>query len=148
MKQMTMELSRRSVMIGSLSTKAALAGCTTRQNAGGHELQWPQCHRQLSRPRITRTLVDGHAAGPVQQLLVDAELESCRLVRILPDYEVKPTEAFLTYPSVRFMRPVVKTFSDFAIQELRAVEGIAADARWTEEISSQSVVQLLASAAE
>jgi DNA-binding transcriptional LysR family regulator len=73
---------------------------------------------------IASTLVQGHAAGPVQQLLVNDELADGRLVRILPDYEVKPTEAFLVYPSVRFMRPVVRAFTDFAIPALRAVEGV------------------------
>ncbi|MDQ0393696.1 LysR family transcriptional regulator [Labrys monachus] len=73
---------------------------------------------------IAATLIDGHAAGPVQQLLVNDELTQGRLVHILPDYEVKPTEAFLAYPSVRFMRPVVRAFTDFAVPALRSVEGI------------------------
>ncbi|CAN7595944.1 LysR family transcriptional regulator [Bosea sp. LjRoot237] len=75
---------------------------------------------------ITATLLSGRAAGPVQQLLVSDELAAGRLVRILPDYEVKPTEAFWTFPSVRFMRPVVRAFTDFAIPALRAVEGVDA----------------------
>jgi DNA-binding transcriptional LysR family regulator len=57
-------------------------------------------------------------------LLVSDELADGRLVRILPEYEVKPTEVYLTYPSVRFMRPVVRAFVDFVIPKLRAVEGI------------------------
>jgi DNA-binding transcriptional LysR family regulator len=73
---------------------------------------------------IAATLVAGHAAGPVQQLLVNDELADGRLLRILPDYEVKPTEAFLAYPSVRFMRPVVRAFTDFSVPALRSVEGI------------------------
>jgi DNA-binding transcriptional LysR family regulator len=73
---------------------------------------------------IAATLLEGHAAGPVQQLLVNDELAQGRLVHILPDYEVKPTEAFLAYPSVRFMRPVVRAFTDFAVPALRSVEGI------------------------
>ncbi len=73
---------------------------------------------------ISATLLSGHAAGPVQRLLVNDELADGRLVHILPDYEVRPTEAFLAYPSVRFMRPVVRAFSDFAVPALRAVDGI------------------------
>jgi len=80
---------------------------------------------------IASTLLRGHAAGPVQQLLVNDELAEGRLVRILPDYEVKPTEAFLVYPSVRFMRPVVRTFTDFVVPALRAVDGID----WSEHIA-------------
>lgn len=73
---------------------------------------------------IASTLINGHAAGPVQQLLVNDELSQGHLIRILPDYEVRPTEAFLAYPSVRFMRPVVRAFTDFAVPALRSVEGI------------------------
>lgn len=73
---------------------------------------------------IASTLIQGHAAGPVQQLLVNDELAGGSLIRILPDYEVKPTEAFFAYPSVRFMRPVVRAFTDFAVPALRAVDGI------------------------
>jgi DNA-binding transcriptional LysR family regulator len=92
---------------------------------------------------IASTLVEGHAAGPVQQLLVNDELAQGSLVRILPDYEVKPTDAFLTYPSVRFMRPVVRAFTDFAVQELRSVEGIVADARKPDDTSAKQVSDML-----
>lgn len=73
---------------------------------------------------IAQTLLGGYAAGPVQQLFVTEDLAAGRLVRILPDYEVKPSEAFLAYPSVRYMRPVVRAFTDFAVPALRAIEGI------------------------
>jgi DNA-binding transcriptional LysR family regulator len=73
---------------------------------------------------ISSTLLEGHAAGPVQQLMVNDELAQGRLVHILPDYEVKPTDAFLAYPSVRFMSPVVRAFSEFTVAELRSIEGI------------------------
>lgn len=39
-------------------------------------------------------------------------------------WKASQTEAFLAYPSVRFMRPVVRAFTDFAVPALRAVEGI------------------------
>lgn len=75
---------------------------------------------------IIATLLSGRAAGPVQQLLVAEELAAGRLMRILSDYEVSPTAAFWVFPSVRFMRPVVRAFTDFAIPALRAVDGIDA----------------------
>lgn len=75
---------------------------------------------------ITRTLLGGHAAGPVQVLLVTKELAAGELIRILPEYEIKPTEAFLAYPSIRFMRPVVRAFADLAISTLRGIDGIDA----------------------
>lgn len=73
---------------------------------------------------ITRTLLQGYAAGPVQHLLVADELADGRLVRILPDHEVKSQEVFWAYPSVRFMRPAVRAFTDFVVPKLRAVDGI------------------------
>jgi DNA-binding transcriptional LysR family regulator len=73
---------------------------------------------------IAQTLLGGHAAGPVQHSFVTEDLAAGRLVRILPDYEVRPSEAFLAYPSVRFMRPVVRAFTDFAVPALRSIEGI------------------------
>lgn len=73
---------------------------------------------------ISSTLMEGHAAGPVQQLMVNEEIAQGTLLRILPDYEVKPTEAFLAYPSVRFMSSIVRTFSEFAVAELRLIEGL------------------------
>ena len=45
-------------------------------------------------------------------------------MHILPDYEVKPTEALLAFLSVRFMRPVVRAFIDSTFPALRAVDGI------------------------
>lgn len=75
---------------------------------------------------IANTLLGGQVAGPVQHLLVAEELAAGKLIRILPDYEVKPTEAFLAYPSVRFMRPAVRAFTDFVIPALRAVTGVDA----------------------
>lgn len=75
---------------------------------------------------ITATLLQGHAAGPVQQLLVNDALAEGRLVRILPDHVVRPTEAFLAFPSVRYMRPAVRAFTDFAVAALRKIDGIDA----------------------
>jgi DNA-binding transcriptional LysR family regulator len=73
---------------------------------------------------VVKTLLHGHAMGPVQQLLVSEDLAAGRLVRVLPDYDVKPTEAFLAFPSVRLMRPVVRAFTDFVVPALRALDGI------------------------
>ena len=75
---------------------------------------------------IRNTLVGGHAAGPVQHLLILDELADGRLVRILPEFEVKSQDIFWAYPSVRFMRPAVRAFTDFVVPALRAVEGIDA----------------------
>jgi DNA-binding transcriptional LysR family regulator len=73
---------------------------------------------------ITNTLLGGHAAGPVQQLLVSDELADGRLVRILPEFEVKSNEIFWAYPSVRFMRPAVRAFTDFVVPALLRIDGV------------------------
>lgn len=84
---------------------------------------------------IVDALLSGQVVGPIQQLLVSQEMAEGRLVRILPDYEIRPTEAFLAYPSVRFMRPVVRAFTDFMIPLLRSIEGI--DVSYNQEGVSQ-----------
>jgi DNA-binding transcriptional LysR family regulator len=77
-------------------------------------------------------LLSGRSAGPVQHLLVSKELSEKRLVRILPNYDVKSSDVYLLYPSVRFMRPAVRAFTDFAVPALRAIEGIDADSSGAE----------------
>jgi DNA-binding transcriptional LysR family regulator len=74
---------------------------------------------------LVASLCDGRGVGPVQHPLVADDLAAGRLVRVLPDYSIKSTEAFLVYPSVRYMRPVIRAFTDFAITRLRAVDGIS-----------------------
>jgi DNA-binding transcriptional LysR family regulator len=77
---------------------------------------------------LLNTLLAGRGVGPVQRNLVVDAMAKGELVRILPDFFVKPTEAFLVYPSTKFMRPVVRAFTDFVIPRLRAVDGITRDA--------------------
>ena len=78
---------------------------------------------------ITATLLSGRAAGPVQQLLVTDMLADGRLVRVLPRHEMRPSEAFLVFPSVRFMRPAIRAFIDFVVPALRAIDGFDAGTR-------------------
>ncbi|WP_342640992.1 LysR family transcriptional regulator [Rhodoligotrophos ferricapiens] len=73
---------------------------------------------------IVGSLLSGRVAGPVQHLLVHDELADGRLIRILPEYEVVSHEIYMAYSSVRFMRPVVRAFTDFVVPRLKAVEGI------------------------
>lgn len=67
----------------------------------------------------------GRGMGAVQLLLVSEELRDGRLVRVLPEYEVKPSEIYVTYPTARFLRPAVRAFIDFAVPALKSVEGIS-----------------------
>jgi len=73
---------------------------------------------------LLATLREGRLMGPVQHLLVAEDLAAGRLVRVLPDYALRSTDAYLVYPSVRHMRPAVRAFTDFAVPRIRAVEGI------------------------
>jgi len=67
----------------------------------------------------------GRGVGTAQVLLVADELKRGDLVRVLPKYEIEPTELYLVYPSLKFLRPTVRAFVDFAVQELRTIEGIS-----------------------
>lgn len=92
-----------------------------------HEAQIRPILRSNNPDVVVRTLLEGRAVGPIQRLLVPREIGDGRLVRLLPDYELRTSEAYFAYPSVRFMRPVVRAFTDFAIARLRRLDGIEAD---------------------
>lgn len=73
---------------------------------------------------LISALTAGRGVGPMQMPLVTEEMRSGRLVRILPQYEVKPSELYITYPTSRFLRPAVRAFVDFAVPALRAIDGV------------------------
>lgn len=74
---------------------------------------------------LIETLKAGRGMGPVQLPLVTEELNKGELVRIFPQYEVKASELYITYPTARFLRPAVRAFIDFAAPALKAVPGIS-----------------------
>ena len=76
---------------------------------------------------LLKSLLAGRGIGTIQTNQVIDEIDDGRLVRVLPDYALKPIAASLTYPSTKFMRPVVRAFTDFAITRLRAITGISAE---------------------
>lgn len=73
---------------------------------------------------LIKALWAGRHIGPVQTILVLDDLASGKLVRVLPEYEVKTNDVYISYPSTRYMRPAVRAFVDFLIPGLKAVEGI------------------------
>jgi DNA-binding transcriptional LysR family regulator len=85
------------------------------------------------RPKLTTNnaqvlvdaLVAGRGIGTAQVLLVTEELKEGKLVRVLQDYEIKPTELFLVYPSAKFLRSTVRAFIDFSMPALQRIDGIA-----------------------
>ncbi len=84
------------------------------------------------RPKLitnnAQVLVDalkaGKGIGTAQVLLVADELKNGVLIRVLPEYEIDPTEFFLVYPSSKFLRPTVRAFVDFAVPALQRIDGI------------------------
>lgn len=66
----------------------------------------------------------GRGIGTAQHLLVADHLASGRLIRVLPQYEIKSSELFIAYASSKFLRPVVRKFIDFTVPALQSVEGI------------------------
>lgn len=73
---------------------------------------------------LINAVLAGRGIGTAQVQLVAAELADGRLVRVLDDYEIPPTELYLTYSSARFLRPTVRAFVDFAIPALRRIDGV------------------------
>ncbi|GGA77656.1 LysR family transcriptional regulator [Brucella endophytica] len=73
---------------------------------------------------ITRSLREGRGAGPVQTILISDDLAAGSLIQLLPEYSIRATEMFLTFPSTRFMRPIVRAFTDFLVPRLKAIEGV------------------------
>lgn len=84
------------------------------------------------RPRLTtnnaQVLIDalkaGRGVGSAQVLLVADELKRGVLIRVLPEFEIEPTELFLVYPSSKFLRSTVRAFVDFAVPALKQIDGI------------------------
>lgn len=74
---------------------------------------------------LMRTLIEGRAVGTAQVLLVADELAAGRLVRVLPEREIRPSEIYLSFSSARLMSPAVRAFIDFAVPALRACEGVS-----------------------
>lgn len=73
---------------------------------------------------LVNALKAGQGIGAAQVLLVTDELQHGELIRVLPEYEIKPTELFLVYPSSKFLRPVVRAFVDFVVPALQRIDGI------------------------
>lgn len=73
---------------------------------------------------LVAALKSGRGIGPVQLPLVTNELKEGSLVRILAQYEVRPSELYMTYPTARFLRPAVRAFIDFVAPALKAIDGI------------------------
>jgi DNA-binding transcriptional LysR family regulator len=74
---------------------------------------------------LVESLKEGRGIGPVQLPLVIGDLQTGRLVRVLPKYEIKPSELYITYPTSRFLRPTVRAFVDFVAPALKSVDGIS-----------------------
>lgn len=73
---------------------------------------------------LISALKAGRGVGPVQLPLVTNELRKGELVRVLPQYEVKPSELYITYPTARYLRPTVRAFVDFVAPALKSIEGV------------------------
>lgn len=73
---------------------------------------------------LINTISAGRAVGAVPLNLVSRELSSGSMIQVLPDYSIKSAEIFLTYPSTKFMRPIVRAFSDFLVPRLKSIEGV------------------------
>lgn len=73
---------------------------------------------------LLEALRSGRGIGTAQRLLVDRDLADGRLVRVLPQWEIRPSNLYLSYPAARWLRPVARAFVDFAVPALRRIPGI------------------------
>lgn len=91
----------------------------------GQEVSVTTVFRTNTAQLVVDAVVAGKGVGVVQVNMVKDELQTGRLVRILVPHVSKSSEVFLTFPSTKFMRPVVREFTDFLIPRLRAIDGIS-----------------------
>jgi DNA-binding transcriptional LysR family regulator len=84
--------------------------------------------KPMLRTNSASVLIDavrsGRGVGTAQMLLVADQLNQGSLVRILPRFEIEPSDLYLTYSSSRFLRPLVRSFIDYSLPLIRKIEGI------------------------
>lgn len=88
------------------------------------------CHRVLSCNNITfarEAVLAGAGIASLPELIVDQQLASGQLVRVLPQVQLPVGELYAVYPSRRFQAMKVKAFLDFLINNLPIDAG-----RWLE----------------
>lgn len=79
------------------------------------------CHRVLSCNNITfarEAVLAGAGIASLPELIVDQQLASGSLVRVLPQVQLPVGELYAVYPSRRFQAMKVKAFLDFLIHNL------------------------------
>ncbi|ACB93963.1 LysR family transcriptional regulator [Beijerinckia indica] len=107
-------------------TNASLSGGVLPLHKGNQKIEISVRPRLITNNAqvLVGALRTGKGIGTAQVLLVADELKNGSLIRVLPEYEIEPTEFFLVYPSSKFLRPTVRAFVDFAAPALQRVEGI------------------------
>jgi DNA-binding transcriptional LysR family regulator len=105
-----------------LSRRGTLTLCTGRTSV---EVPINPSLRTNNARVLLESLKDGCGIGPVQVPLVTGALQTGHLIRVLPRYEIRPSELYITYPTSRFLRPAVRAFVDFVVPALRTIEGIS-----------------------
>jgi DNA-binding transcriptional LysR family regulator len=104
-----------------LSRQGTLTLC---KGGGSTEVRVSPSLRTNNAQVLIEALKAGRGVGPVQVPLVTGDLQTGRLVRVLPQHEVKPSELYVTYPTSRYLRPAVRAFVDFVAPALKSVDGI------------------------
>ncbi|MFR0688318.1 LysR family transcriptional regulator [Enterobacterales bacterium AE_CKDN230030158-1A_HGKHYDSX7] len=121
---------------GAPETVEELAGHRAVLLQADSQRYWPlrgetvPCHRVLSCNNITfarEAVLAGAGIASLPELIVDEQLASGRLVRVLPQVQLPVGELYAVYPSRRFQAMKVKAFLDFLINNLPNDPG-----RWLE----------------
>ncbi len=107
-------------------TNASLVGGALQLRKGKQRIEAPVRPKLITNNAqvLVEALKAGKGVGTTQVLLVADELKSGALIRVLPEYDIEPTEFFLVYPSSKFLRPTVRAFIDFAVPALQRIDGI------------------------
>lgn len=105
----------------SLSEDSALP---LRRNGEDLEVAITPALRTNSASVLLEAIRAGRGVGTAQFLLVDRDIANGQLVRVLPHWEIRPSDLFVSYRTTQRLRPVVRAFLDFAVPALREVDGI------------------------
>jgi DNA-binding transcriptional LysR family regulator len=86
---------------------------------------------------VRQAAVTGYGIAMLGEPLILNEIRAGRLYRLLPDYTVRDRQAFLVYPSRRFLPQRTRVVIDFLVEQFRTTEARLRDGRaWGENEST------------
>lgn len=96
-----------------------------------HDLALPPVLCLGSMLAVRDAVLAGAGIGLIPRLLTEAHFASGCLVRLLPDWATEPKPLYFVYPSAQSLTARLRSFIDFLVEDLRAVQGTLASASRT-----------------